>query len=153
MNHSLEINLFLFYFVRRNLNSPDVLLLSAHLSGQTTIYRTFCHFRLICPVKQRLSGETFARNNFVHPNAISPDDLPHPLFHAKWPFPGQILRHLCSWHSLERLSLFCGQREKRINLVLRQPQHPADLAIRGTELVAEFPGEIKSLRFGQVLNR
>ena len=45
------------------------------------------------------------------------------------------------------------QREKRIDLVLRQPQHPADLAIRGTELVAEFPGEIKSLRFGQVFNR
>lgn len=51
------------------------------------------------------------------------------------------------------MSPFRRQREKRINLVLRQPQHPADLAIRGTELVAEFPGEIKSLRFGQVFNR
>ena len=68
-------------------------------------------------------------------------------------FPGQILSHLFSWNSLERFSLFCGQRKKRIDLVLRQPQHPADLAIRGTELVTEFPGEIKSLRFGQVFNR
>lgn len=90
---------------------------------------------------------------FVRPNANSPDDFAPSTISCKMAIPGQILSHLFSWHSLEILSLFRGQREKRIDLVLRQPQHPADLAIRGTEFVAEFPGEIKSLRFGQVLNR
>ena len=44
MNLSLEINLILSHFVRLNANLPDVLSLSAHLSGQTPIHRTFCIF-------------------------------------------------------------------------------------------------------------
>lgn len=126
-------------------------------------------FVLFCPAKPQSAGRFVTFGSFVRSNSVSPEKpssritsstqtpirrttLPHPLFHAKRPFPGQILSHLFSWDSLERLSLFRGQREKRINLVLRQPQHSADLAIRGTELIAEFPGEIKSLRFGQVLD-
>lgn len=37
--------------------------------------RNISLFILFCPAKQRLSGETFAPNNYVRRKAISPDDF------------------------------------------------------------------------------
>ena len=56
-------------------------------SGQTPIYRTFCYFRFICPVKQHLSGETSA------------------LFGA---CEGLLLSGV--WHSVQEKAFWCTRR-------------------------------------------
>ena len=57
---------------------------------------------LFGPVKQRLSGETFARNNFVRSNTISPDDFA--LFGA---CEGLLLSGV--WHSVQERGLWCTE--------------------------------------------
>ena len=54
MNHSLEINLFLFYFVRLNANLPDILSLL-----------------LICPVKRQSTGQVATSE--YHSRRASPE--------------------------------------------------------------------------------
>lgn len=87
MNLSLKINLiFLKVTKLYNVNKLQILMrkLTHHSRKTSSPAVTKVIF---CPVKQRLSGETFAKNNYIRRNAISPDALILTICPAKRLFP------------------------------------------------------------------